>query len=169
MKESLFQILSRILKKQVLVEYLTSYPEEFENAVNIAMGNDKPQSWRAAWLIFHCMNENDDRIKKHLTKILMILHDFEDGHQREWLKIIERMKLTQDQTSRLFDACLTIWEDITKSPSVRGTAFRILLYIVEKYPELREEIDHLTQNHYTENLSPGIKNSLVKMLNRISS
>ncbi|MBL1214993.1 MAG: hypothetical protein HND52_16645 [Ignavibacteriae bacterium] len=165
MKESLNDILTRTLKKQVLVDYLTTYPNEFENAVTIAMGNDKPQSWRAAWLLFHCMKDNDSRIKKHLTKILKLLISFEDGHQREWLKIIERMKLTEDQTSRLFDACLTIWEEITKSPSVRSTAFRVLLNIAKKYPELKEEIDHLTQNHYTENLSPGIKNSLIKILN----
>ena len=77
------------------------------------------------------------------------------------------MHLTENQESLLFDVCLTIWEDIAKSPSVRGTAFKFLLKIVKKYPELSEEIGHLTQSHYTESLSPGIKHSFIRMVNEM--
>jgi hypothetical protein len=67
------------------------------------------------------------------------------------------MDLKDDQEGYLFDECMNIWESVGKSPSVRITAFSILADIAKKYPELRHELEFLTQNQYTETLSPGIR------------
>jgi hypothetical protein len=163
MEESLDVILTQPLKKEKLVTFLKKYPQKFDDAINIALSDKQPQAWRATWLLFHCMQDNDKRIKNHIKNIINDIRNCKDGHQREWLKILDRMLLTENQESLLFDVCLTIWEDITKSPSVRGTAFKFLLKIVKKYPELSEEIQHLTQSHYTESLSPGIRHSFFLM------
>ena len=135
MKESLEELLTKSLRKQVLVDHIKDNHQDFEKAITISLTDDQPRAWRAAWLLFHCMKNNDQRISPHLNKAIKLLNNFNDGHQREWLKILNKMKLSDDQHSLLFDTCISIWEDINKSPSVRGTAFQTLLKIIKNYPD----------------------------------
>jgi hypothetical protein len=90
-------------------------------------------------------------------------------HQREFLKILLRMELNNKQEGKLFDICMTIWEDINKSPSVRILAFSTLVSLTKKYPELISEIEFLTQSHYIETLSPGIRHSFERMKKELLS
>ena len=160
---NLEEILKTRFDKEYLFSYLTENPEQFDKALQIAISDEQPQAWRAAWVINHCIKYNDSRIKKIANKIIKKLKTKEDGHQRELLKILGKIDLTEKQEGYLFDISMTIWESIEKSPSVRIVAFRSLVKIVEKYPDLKNEIEHLTRSHYTEKLSPGIKNSFMKI------
>jgi len=163
MQKSLDDILTGRLRKQELVSFLEKHPELFEQTIKITLGDVQPQAWRAAWLIGHYMEHNDARLLPYVDSILSNIAAKGDGHQRELLKILNRMELNEDQEGILFDVSLSIWEEVHKSPSVRGTTFLTILSIVEKYPELKCEIEHLTQAHYTETLSPGIKHSFYKL------
>lgn len=44
---------------------------------------------------------------------------------------------------------------------------KFILSLVNKFPELKEEIKLWTQEQYTESLSPGIKDSLNKQIHKI--
>ncbi|MBU0474073.1 MAG: hypothetical protein KKF62_07900 [Bacteroidetes bacterium] len=167
MTNSLNKILTGALRKEQMVDFLKKNPTLFDETINISLGDYQPESWRAAWLIKHYMNKNDKRITKYINAILKVLVNKKDGHQRELLKILLAMELTEKQEGILFDKCITIWEDINKSPSVRSFAFLILTNTVKKYPELMVEIGFLTQNHYTESLSPGIRHSIVRVINKL--
>jgi hypothetical protein len=46
---------------------------------------------------------------------------------------------------------------------VRITALKFILKVANKHPDLLEEIVFLTQDHYLESLSPGVKRSIEKM------
>lgn len=164
MENELEFLLTNKSSKDSLISVLDSDPSQFENAFRIAITDNQPQAWRATWLINQYMNRNDDRIKKKIKTVLTRIKSCADGHQREWLKVLEKMKLSEDNEGRLFDVCITVWEDINKSPSVRIVAFRSIVKIVKKYPELIDEIIHLTDNHYTESLSSGIKNSFNRLV-----
>ena len=147
-----------------MIAFLTSHPEYFDEAIALSLSDDQPFSWRAAWLLFNCMEENDPRVRKHLRQIIKTLPARKDGHQREFLKILLHMELDETHESRLFDLCLSIWEQPDKSPSVRFTAFRFILKMTEKYPELSNETTGLTQDWYLDTLSPGIKRSIQRMV-----
>ena len=164
MEKSLEDILTGRLRKQALITFLDDNPELFEQTVKISLGNVQPQSWRAAWLIGNYIVKNDSRLTRHVNSMISNIAGKGDGHQRELLKILNLMELTEDQEGILFDISLSIWENIHKSPSVRGTAFQTMLSIVGKYPELKHELEPFTQAHYTETLSPGIKNSFYKLI-----
>jgi len=83
------------------------------------------------------------------------------------MKVIKNMYVDDELEGYLFDICVSIWEDIDKIPSVRVMAFQIIANILKKYPDLKSEIIFLTQNHYVETLSPGIKMSFIKLKNEI--
>ncbi len=129
----------------------------FNELVQLAIGSIEKYSWRAAWLLCSCMNAGDVRVQKYTADIIQVIPHRKDGHQRELLHVLNKLGVNEDTEGQLFDLCLSLWEQINKKPSVRYTAFRIILDIVKKYPEMSKEISFLMQPQYLETLSPGIK------------
>lgn len=153
-----------VMYKEGMIAYMKEQPGEYEEAVRLAVSNDQPYSWRAAWLLWSCMEENDPRLKKHTAKFIKALDGKKDGHQREIIKILMKMDLTERQESLLFDKCVSLWEQTALSPSIRYTAFHFIRRIASKYPELKKEISALFQPHFITPLSPGAKNGINRML-----
>lgn len=152
--------------KESMIAFLKARPEFFDEAVRLAIAEKQPFSWRSAWLLWSCMDENDERLKKYISKLINAIDGKKDGHQRELLKILSKMELNENHFGKLFNVCVNIWESINKRPSVRFTAFKMIEKIADKHYELRNEIIFLTQERYLEQLSPGIKNSLIKTFRR---
>ena len=150
--------------KEEMIAFMNSHPEHFEEAVELAIGNKEKVCWRAAFLLWGCMEKNDLRIKKHINKIIKVIPEKKDGHQRELIKILSKMELNEDQEGSLFNICMNLWEQLDKVPSIRMTAFKFIMRMVDKYPELSEEISVITQNHYLETLSPGVRHSISRMI-----
>ncbi len=154
--------------KEEMISFLKSHPEHFDEAIKLAISDKQPYSWRSAWLLWSCMEENDKRIQKHIKSIVESIKTKKDGHQRELLKILYQMEIKEKYEGVLFDICITIWEGIGKNPSVRITALKFILKVANKHPELLEEIVFLTQDHYLESLSPGVKRSIERMMKEVT-
>ena len=150
--------------KEGMISFMDNHPECFDEAIELAISNKQPYSWRSAWLLWSCIEENDKRIKGHIDKIINSLKNKKDGHERELIKILSKMELNEEQEGYLFNICMTVWEKINKRPSVRHTAFMFILKIAKKHPELRNEIAFFTQDQYLDTLSPGVKNSIYRMI-----
>lgn len=161
--ENIELLLANKFLKDELVSFMGKNPNQFIEIYNIATTDNQPQAWRAAWLLNQIMVKNDERLQNKVSLILKLLPNCIEGHQREWLRVLEKLKINENQESVLFDICIKIWQDVFKSSGVRIVAFRFLAKIAKKYPELINEIDPLTQNHFTETLSPGIMNSFQKL------
>ena len=154
--------------KDEMISFMDAHPEFFEEAIELAIANKQPYSWRAAWLLWSCMEENDHRIQKYIKKIVDSLNTKDDGHQRELLKIFLQMELKEEYEGILFNICMDIWEQINKKPSVRINALKFIIKIAKKHPELSQEITFLTQDHYLESLSPGVKHSVSRMMKELT-
>lgn len=152
-----------------MVEFKESHPESFDQALKLALENEENLSWRAAWLVAGIMKENDQRVKPYIQKIITVLPDRNDGHQRELLKILLKMELDEDFESLLFDISVTLWEQVRKQSSVRYYAFQGMMKVVEKYPELKNEILSLAQPHFVNTLSPGVRKGVLKGINELTS
>ena len=150
--------------KEDMISYMKSHPEEFEEAIKLAIADKQPYSWRAAWLLWSCMDKNDQRIHRYLEKIIDILPTKSDDQLRELLIILQRMELHDDYEGKLFDICVNIWEKIGKQPSVRYNAFKLMVRIIKKHPDLNKELIFLTETHYMDSLSDTVKKSVSKMM-----
>ena len=146
---------------------MDNHPEFFEEAIELAISDKQPYSWRAAWLLWSCMEENDQRIQKHIKKIVDSIKTKDDGHQRELLKILLQIELKEEYEGIIFNLCMDLWEQINKKPSVRINALKFIIKIAKKHPELAKEITFLTQDHYLETLSPGVKHSVSIMMKEL--
>ena len=149
--------------KEEMIAFVATHPEAFDEGIKLALTDRHPYSWRAAWLLWSCMVENDPRIKRHIKDIIKVIKLKKDGHQRELIKILLMMELPEKYEGPLFDLCTTLWEDISKVPSVRWIALKMIVKITKKHPELEDEISFLIQDHFMETLSPGIRNSINRM------
>lgn len=165
-KESILENKLMISYKLELIEFLNTHSEYFEEAIELAVSEKQPYAWRSAFLLESCIAENDLRIKKYVPLILKSISGKKDGHQRELLKILYKMRLNDKQLGQLLDLCLDLWEQINKAPSIRVTAFKFIIKIAEQHPELQNEIEVLTQEHYLKTLSPGIRNSIERIISK---
>ena len=54
------------------------------------------------------MDENDERIQKRIPDLIAAVEGKKDGHQRELLKILYLMELTEEHEGLLFSICSDI-------------------------------------------------------------
>lgn len=153
--------------KSGMIAHLESNPDEFEEAIQLALSDKQPLALRAAWLLWDCMEENDGRVVKYIDKIIAAIPSKKDNHQRELLKILHNVNMNKKYEGILFDICLNIWEKIQNQPSTRFTAFRFMIKITKTHPDLKGEMELLLQDKFTDNLSPGVKKSLNQMINEL--
>ena len=152
------------LYKADMISYMKSHPEDFEEAIKLAISDKQPYSWRAAWLLWSCIEKNDQRINRYVKKIIDTLPTKCDDQVRELLIILQRMELSDDYEGKLFDICVNIWENTGKQPSVRYNAYKLMIKIIKNHPALFKEITFLTESHYTDSLSDTVKKSISKMI-----
>ena len=167
METALEQVLTSFYKEG-MISYMAAHPEDFDEAVRLAVADKQPYSWRAAWLLWSCIEVNDSRMQKYIKTIIDSITGKNDGHQRELLHILLKMELNEDYEGYIFNVCMDLWEQINKKPSVRFTAFVFIVKLAKKYPELRHEINFLTQVQYMETLSPAVKKSVSRMIKSLS-
>ena len=166
METELERILTNSYKAD-MISYLTSHPEAFKEAFKLAISDKQPYSWRAAWLLWSCMEKNDQRVQGHVKDLIDSIPTKNDNEQRELFLILQKMELNEELDGILFNICVSVWEKINKKPSVRFNAFRLIVKIVKKYPELSNEIRFLTQNQYMISLSPTATKSIFRMIKKI--
>lgn len=143
--------------------YLEAHPEDFDKLLGW-FTTDSLYAWKAAWLLACCMDTNDNRVRKHVKGAISVLPKRKDNHQRELLKVLYQMDIPQDLEGLLFDHCVGIWQKVNQQSSVRCIAFKILLQIARRYPELHPEVISLTESHYMDPLTPAIKKSVYKLI-----
>lgn len=136
---------------------------KIEDRLKHALRNDK-DSWIHAWQINHAKKTELNKLEGQIKKIISAIDGKKDGHQRELLKVLLKLNLTDDQLSLLWDICLRIWLDIQKQSSVRISAYKILVHTAKKYKPLSDELIRLTEDKHVSSLSNGIKNSTYKNL-----
>jgi len=151
--------------KAEMISYLKSHPEDFEEAIKLAVSNKQPYSWRAAWLLWSCIDKNDKRVRKYSKKIIDALPTKKDNQQRELLMILLRMELNENLEEQLFDICMEIWKKVEKNPSLRYNALKLLFRISKNHPDLSKKIKLLTEAPYIEMLSESVKKSIFKLVN----
>ena len=163
METTLEQVLTNSYKAG-MISFMATHPEVFEEAIQLAISDKQPYSWRAAWLLWSIMEVNDPRIQGYIKDIIGAISNRNDDHQRELLKILLLMEINEESEGLLYDLCVTVWEKIKKKPSVRFTAIKMMVKIAKNHPDLSREIILLTQDQYVDSLSPAATKSVFKMI-----
>ena len=161
------EIILRSPSKEGMVEYLSNHPEDFPAAVEIALGDTHPLSWRAAWALVGVCKERELRLSPFIPVLLDALPTKKEGHRRELLKLLMKAELKEDQQSRLYDFCVASWEQVGNQSSVRYYAFQFMYRMTQIYPELIPEVLSLSEPQYVYTLSQGIRKSILKQVQEL--
>jgi hypothetical protein len=153
--------------KSDLIRYIQSHPEDFEEVIELALSNRQPYSWRATWILWSCMEKNDKRILKYINQIIDSIPKSPDNQIRELLIILQRMDIDDAYEGKLFDYCIDLWEKIDKQPSLRYNAFKLMIQIIKKHPDLYSEIIWLTESRYLDTFSDNVRKSISITIERI--
>ena len=153
--------------KDEMVAFLERHPEHFQEALDLAAVDRPRYSWRAAWLMGNCMEDDDSRGRKSVDRLIAAMAGKPDGHWRELMKIVIRMPLDDEQEGRLFEMALQQWQDPDKQSSVRWMAFQFMTKMVGKYPELAAELKLVLRSNLIDPLSPGIRRLVVREAKKI--
>lgn len=154
--------------KDGMISFMKSHPETFGELVELAVSKEGKLSWRAVWLLWSCMEPNDPRIRPFIPRFLELLPAENESYQRDTLMVLQRMDRTEEQDGILFDICTRIWIKVNSIPSLRHNAFRCMVSISRKFPELAAETISLAEPKYVNSLSPGVRHSVVRIINEIS-
>lgn len=169
-KEEIVLLLNEVFRdksrKLQLVKQLKNDKKSFNAFLSFSLLSNEPLAWRAAWLLRSCLTKNDERISAEAIRITKAIRGKADGHQRELIKNLELIQLEESFEGYLFDECMLIWETLSKKPSTRITAFKAMHRIAKKYPELAHDLELLTEEHYTETLTPGVAATLRILLKK---
>lgn len=149
--------------KSALISYMDSHPESFEELVNLSLSDKQPYSWRASWLLWSCIIENDGRLDAHIHRIIKSIPTFREEQQRELFIVLFKLNIPIELEGIVFDLCISIWEQTHKKPSVRFNAFKLLAKIAKCNPELSKEMRLYTQDKYLDTLSTGVRRSILKL------
>lgn len=150
-----------------MVNSVQKNPDIFTEAVELALTDKQPFSWRAAWLVKNCMTKNDKRIIDWIDVILNSLHSKKDGHIRELLKILYAMELNREQELFLFDYNMRIWENTNWNPSLRVAALKFLIKLLKKYKILEKEDYLIFSEKYLITLTHGARRSAEKLISAL--
>lgn len=151
-------------QREQLHLYVAKHPGCIVEAIELIIADKQPFSWRAAWLVFHGMVDNDRRICKHINALATILPKKVDGEQREILKILYRMHGNENTDGLLFDQAAGLWQNVNKQASVRVNALKLLCKITLNYPEMLGEFNAMTQPKYFNKLSGPMRKSIDTVL-----
>lgn len=153
--------------KAAMISHIAAHPESFNELVEYAISDKQPYSWRASWLLWSCMQENDQRLRGRINQLIDAIPSKNDEQQRELFIILQKMELNEESEGILFNICASVWEKIHKKPSVRFNAFKLITKIAKRYPELSNEIEYLIQEQYLDSLSSGARKSILQMSNSL--
>ncbi len=158
-----YDILKRVselgIGPQKMLADLDSDPNLVYSYTKFAL-TDHKFAWRASWLLSHYSKKDTTVLQEYVDEFIQAAKIIKaNGHLRETLKIIYNLKLNEEQTSEIFDLCMTLLEDNKRQASVRMIAFSFVLRVSEDYPELQNEIEIIVDN-IKDYLSPGISRSM---------
>ncbi len=151
-----------------LISHVNTHQNDFLELVKLAISDKQPYSWRAAWLLWSCMDKNDKRIYRYIKEIIDVLPERQDNQQRELLIVLQRMELDADNKGQVFDICSKIWRKVTKNSSLRFHAFKTMIAISKEYSDLSNEIKSLTDDYHMANLTDNVKKAIFKLMTNIN-
>ncbi len=147
-----------------MIFWMETHPEDFDDLVEMALSDDPEYAWRAAWLLWSCITENDPRIRGKLKEFVNALPEKSGSQKREFLILFSRMEIEPAWAGDLFVECVRIWTNPSLQASLRYNAFKLLVRITKEYPELKTELLLLVEEEYLYGLSENVRKSVFRMM-----
>ena len=134
----------------------------------ITISNKHPQSWRAAWTIFHLVHKSrKELMRPYLTQILELIPNFKhNGQKRELLKVILLFDVEEIDMGIALEVAYELLNNPKEALAVRVHAMQLIFNISEVEQDLKYELK-ATLLHLMPNTSPGFKGRSKRLLDKM--
>ncbi|MEJ5266828.1 MAG: hypothetical protein WHW07_03355 [Bacteroidales bacterium] len=155
-----------IMREHAIVK-LNSNPDLIKEIAEYSL-SDNPDSWRAVWILNLYLDRYGEQkiISQYSDAFIENLQKkIKDGHIREIIKLLTKIKLSEEQESEVFDYCYSQLSNNKIQASVRAVCFQFILNTSKKYPEITEEIEYIfndIKNYLSRGIRSSIQNKIVK-------
>lgn len=136
---------------------------DFEQWLKLALSSHE-RAWKAAWLLNQAVKVCKLPLEEYAKNICKAIPEKPSNQKRELLKLLEPIELSENNEGLIFDVAVSCWKDLGAQSSSRMVAFRLMLKMAKKYPDLIPEIELLSDDRFVKTLTNGIKKSVFKRL-----
>ncbi len=140
--EKIKQILNTSSKKKIdfLLSEIKKRPDLAKELLSLALVNEHPFSWRAAWALSHYSKKNKKFIEENQDRIILRLEEIEHPSQVGCLLItLNNIQLNSENLGIVADVCIAMLKGEIEAGYVKMYAMEVMLKIAKQYPELSTE------------------------------
>lgn len=166
--EQLLELLEAWENLGVVMNEIITEPANYRNLVEVALYNNHPKSWRAAWLMDKINDKAPELIVDYIPEIIEKLKtETGNGKKRHLLKLISLNEMPGEFLGFLTDFCITVFISSKEPIAVRVHAMQILGNIAMKEPDLKPEIVLILEHEMENHGSAGIVSRCKKILKKL--
>lgn len=166
--EQLLELLEAWENLGVVMNEIITEPANYRNLVEVALYNNHPKSWRAAWLMDKINDKAPELIVDYIPEIIEKLKtETGNGKKRHLLKLISLNEMPGEFLGFLTDFCITVFISPKEPIAVRVHAMQILGNIAMKEPDLKPEIILILEHEMENHGSAGIISRCKKILKKL--
>lgn len=150
-----------------ITKYIGRDPERFQVLMDIFFGESYRLNQRSAWVINFCAEAHPDLFQPYLGKMIHNLrNDVHDAVKRNTLRMLQNYDVPEEYMGELADSCFEFLASNKEPIAIKVFSMSVLANIVEKFPELRNELQVLIEDQMPYG-SAGFKSRGKKILARL--
>ena len=137
------EILKDHSKKHTLhiAEYIGKDTDCFDELMQLFFDGSYQIKQRSAWAVGVCCEKHPFLITPYLKKMILNLrNDVHDAVKRNSVKILQNVDLPDELLGEAADVCFQLLSSRTEPVAVKVFSMTVLLNIVKKVPELKNEL-----------------------------
>jgi len=150
-----------------IVAYVGDDAERFKELMQCFLGDEMRLSQRASWPLGFIGEERPHLLKPY-HKVLIESLQQEQKHnaiKRNVTRIYQSAPIPEKYEAQLYDICAAFLMDPNEAIAARAFGLRVCERVVEKYPEMANEINEIIKANM-EHWSSGLKSRGSKFLKR---
>lgn len=140
--EKIKHILDTSSKKKInfLLSEIKKEPYLIEDVLSLALLNEYPYSWRAAWSLSHYSKTNKTFLEENQDRIILKLEEIQHPSQVGCLLItLNNIQLNSENLGIVADVCIAMLKGEIEAGYVKMYAMEVMIKIAKQYPELSAE------------------------------
>lgn len=142
----------------------------FDQIFNIALSNEYPYAWRAAWCIQKVLPKYKGEIELRVDDILKSFPNFtHHGQQGCMVKVLKSIDFDPENAGEVVDCCLEFLKDEKLPDYVKFYSMEFLVGIARKIPELKSEFAYFIEDAIPNGKTYMIKVKAKKLLQELQS
>lgn len=153
--------------KDLLTEEVIKSEAHFNSLLDLALHEQDPLAWRAAWVLDGSDEKKPGMARKHLSGIIEALPGLEStGTLRSLLRMLVRYDIPEKYQGLLIDLCFSYLVSELYPVAVKAHAMQIIYQHVLLYPELKHELTTVLRDQ-AENNSVGFRSRGTRLIKQM--